>query len=170
MEDPLSHPIFHEMKPTELNKTGYKKLMMCYTNGLERMQKIFCQEVLQTETKITTGRRALGVRKMKYKDYIIQNKENKRKNKENNNQLPELAQTSHTSNQPLEQLSEQQNQPNKRKRTLSHEKQILKRLLTYKTKIPDNIFQEVEQLLGMKWNKKKIYSWWAYNIKKSPEE
>ncbi|RHZ76864.1 hypothetical protein Glove_188g88 [Diversispora epigaea] len=156
MEDPLCHSIFHEMEPPELNKLGYKKLIACYTNGLERMQKIFRQEVLQIEVKNTTGRRALGVRKMKHKDYITQNKENKQKNKESDNQLPELQHTSdQLLEQPPEQQQEKQDQLSKRRKTLPHEKQILERLLIYETKISDHVFQEVEHLLGVKWNKKK---------------
>ena len=68
------------MKPSELNKTEYEKLIACYKDGLIRMQTIFCQEVLQNETRNTTGRRVLGVRKMKYKDYLTQNKMDKEKN------------------------------------------------------------------------------------------
>ncbi|CAG8532792.1 2967_t:CDS:2 [Funneliformis mosseae] len=60
-----------------------------------------------------------------------------------------------------------QNQSVKKRKTLSHEKEVLERLLIYKTKIPDQVYQEIEQLLGVEWNKKKIYSWWNYHIKKS---
>ena len=55
MKDPLSYPIFHEMKPPELHKTGCEKLIACYENGLIRMQTIFHQEVLQSEIRNTTG-------------------------------------------------------------------------------------------------------------------
>ncbi|RHZ47539.1 hypothetical protein Glove_578g12 [Diversispora epigaea] len=162
MEDLLSYLIFQEMKSLELNKTGYKKLIKCYPNGLERIQSIFRQKVLNIKIKNPTGRRALGVRKMKHKDYVTQNKENKRKNKESDNQLPELAQSSQISDQPVE-----QNQSNKKRKTLPHEKKILKRLLIYETKIPNHIYQEIKELLGVEWNKKRIYSWWSYQIKKS---
>ena len=34
MKNSLSHPIFHEMKPLELNKTEYEKLIAYYKDGL----------------------------------------------------------------------------------------------------------------------------------------
>ena len=68
------------MKPPELNKTEYEKLIACYKDGLVRMQTIFYQEVLQNETRNTTRWWVLGVRRIKYKDYLTQNKMDKEKN------------------------------------------------------------------------------------------
>ncbi|RHZ57214.1 hypothetical protein Glove_392g9 [Diversispora epigaea] len=66
MKNPLEHPIFRKHIPPELNKEGCEKLIACYPNGLERIQKVYLQEVLKTEKRDPTGRRAIGVKRTKH--------------------------------------------------------------------------------------------------------
>ncbi|CAB5192746.1 unnamed protein product [Rhizophagus irregularis] len=69
MVDPLSHEIFKDLEPPELHKEGYEKLVACYKNGLERMQVIYKQDVIKIEPRNAKGRRALEIRRTRYKDY-----------------------------------------------------------------------------------------------------
>ncbi|CAB4377908.1 unnamed protein product [Rhizophagus irregularis] len=80
MTDPLLHQIFKDLKPPEIHKTGYEKLLACYENGLERMQIIYKQDVIKSEPRNAQGRRALEVRQTKYKDYA-ETKRNEREAK-----------------------------------------------------------------------------------------
>ncbi|RHZ52596.1 hypothetical protein Glove_460g64 [Diversispora epigaea] len=41
IQNPLEHPIFHNYTPSELNEKGFEKLSACYSDGLERIQKIY---------------------------------------------------------------------------------------------------------------------------------
>ena len=98
------------------------------------MQTIFRQEVLQNETRNTTRRQALGVRRMKYKDYLTQNKMDKEKKRK----YKKFEESNiNQSQQDINLLQNQQNQSVKKRKTLLYEKEVLKRLLIYKTKIPD---------------------------------
>ncbi|RGB21729.1 hypothetical protein C1646_777396 [Rhizophagus diaphanus] len=47
--DPLSHEIFKDLKPPELHKEGYERLVTYYKNSLERMQVIYKQDVIKIE-------------------------------------------------------------------------------------------------------------------------
>ena len=53
---------------------GLKHLIACYSNGLEQIKKIYRQDVLGIEHRNTRGRRALGVIRIKLKDYNEQKK------------------------------------------------------------------------------------------------
>src|SRR5207245_9880817 len=69
MENPLSHQLFQEYPPTEMHKEGLDRLIACYPDGLERIKKVYLQEVLGVERRNTQGRRATGVVRTKVKDY-----------------------------------------------------------------------------------------------------
>ncbi|RHZ87065.1 hypothetical protein Glove_40g137 [Diversispora epigaea] len=146
MENPLEHSIFKEHIPPELNKEGCEKLIACYPNGLERIQKVYLQEVLKIEKRNTTGRRAIGVKRTRHQEYKEASKTKKKKvvqhTVENNNVL-------------------------KKRRATSYEEQILSSLLVYNDKIPNYEYENISQQLGSDWNKKKIYAWWSYRNKKN---
>jgi len=82
MTDPLSHQIFKDLKLPEIHKKGYKKLLACYENGLERMQIIYKQDVIKSEPRNAQGRRALEVCQTRYKDYTDK-KKNERETRRN---------------------------------------------------------------------------------------
>ena len=44
------HKTFNDPVPPEIHK-GYKKLVACYKNGLERMQVIYKQDVIKSEPR-----------------------------------------------------------------------------------------------------------------------
>jgi len=69
MENPLSHQLFQEYSPTEMHKEELDCLIACYPDGLERIQKVYLQEVLEIKQKDTRGRRKTGVIRTKLKDY-----------------------------------------------------------------------------------------------------
>ncbi|GBB99818.1 hypothetical protein RclHR1_36410001 [Rhizophagus clarus] len=69
MDNPLSHPLFQKYPPTEIHKEGLDHLIACYPDGLERIKKVYFQEVLEVERKNTQGRGAAGVIRTKVKDY-----------------------------------------------------------------------------------------------------
>ncbi|RGB42591.1 hypothetical protein C1646_750774 [Rhizophagus diaphanus] len=69
MMDPLSHSIFKNLEPPEIHQEGYKKLIACCENSLERMRIIYKQDVIKSEPRNAQGRRALEVRRTKHKDY-----------------------------------------------------------------------------------------------------
>ncbi|RHZ90197.1 hypothetical protein Glove_4g22 [Diversispora epigaea] len=56
---------------------------------------------------------------------------------------------------------------NQLKEILLQEEPILEKLLIYKEKIPDHIYDETLQLLGTEWDKKRLYNWWNYRIKQN---
>ncbi|GET01277.1 hypothetical protein GLOIN_2v1813984 [Rhizophagus clarus] len=58
MIDPLSHEIFKDLEPLELHKEGYKRLVACYKNSLERMQVIYKQDP-QADTQESKKRRKI---------------------------------------------------------------------------------------------------------------
>ncbi|GBB89767.1 hypothetical protein RclHR1_16570002 [Rhizophagus clarus] len=63
---PLKHPLFKNNN--QLNNEGCQKLFKYYDAGLERLKKIYRQEILQIETVNTKGRRAKEVVVSKVKD------------------------------------------------------------------------------------------------------
>lgn len=60
MDYPLSHQLFQNYPPTEIHQEGLDRLILCYSNGLERIKGIYWQEVLKIESRVTKGRRAVG--------------------------------------------------------------------------------------------------------------
>ncbi|RHZ87427.1 hypothetical protein Glove_35g41 [Diversispora epigaea] len=153
MKNPLEHPIFREHIPPELNKESCEKLIACYPNGLERIQKVYLQEVLKTEKCDPTGRRAIGVKRTKHQEYKEMSKTKKQK----------------VIQQPSD-LAESHDHPLKKRRATPHKEQILSSLLVYTDKIPDYKYENILQQLGSDWNKKKIYAWWNYRNKKNTQK
>lgn len=60
MDDPLSHQLFQNYPPTEIHQEGLDRLILCYSNGLERIKGIYQQKVLKIESRVTKGRRVAG--------------------------------------------------------------------------------------------------------------
>ncbi len=58
-----------------MHQKGLEHLIACYLNGLERIKRIYRQEVLEIEHKNTQGRRAINVIRMELKDYNNKKKE-----------------------------------------------------------------------------------------------
>ncbi|RHZ77312.1 hypothetical protein Glove_181g50 [Diversispora epigaea] len=73
------HSIFKKYIPSELNKEGCEKLIACYPNGLERIQKVYLQEVLKIEKCNITGRQTIGVKKTRHQEYKKASKTKKKK-------------------------------------------------------------------------------------------
>ncbi|POG78274.1 hypothetical protein GLOIN_2v1813984 [Rhizophagus irregularis DAOM 181602=DAOM 197198] len=156
MTDPLSHQIFKDLKPPEIHKTGYEKLLACYENGLERMQIIYKQDVIKSEPRNAQGRRALEVRRTKYKDYA-ETKRNEREAKRIERETQRRDKIPLNNDQLELHINDNNNQTSKRRRkVLAHEEQILERLLAYE-KIPSHIYDETLQLLGAEWDKKRLH-------------
>ncbi|RHZ76927.1 hypothetical protein Glove_187g63 [Diversispora epigaea] len=138
MDNPLEHSIFKKYILPELNKEDCEKLIACYPNGLEHIQKVYLQEVLKIKKCNITGRQTIGVKRTRHQKYKEASKTKKKKvvqhTVENNNVL-------------------------KKRRATFHEEQILSSLLVYNDKIPDYKYENILQQLGSDWNKKKIYAW-----------
>ncbi|GBB92683.1 hypothetical protein RclHR1_20400001 [Rhizophagus clarus] len=157
MIDPLSHEIFKDLEPPELHKEGYKRLVACYKNGLERMQVIYKQDVIKIEPQIAQGRRALEIWRTRHKDYT-EKKKTRRKARRRQKHDKEIS-------QPELQADTQESK--KRRKILPHEVQILSRLLDYNNKIPTHMYDEILQQLGTEWDKKRVYGWWNYCVNKN---
>ena len=69
MTEPLSHKLFQECTPTQMHPEELKRLISCYPNGLERIKEVYRQDILQIDNKNTRDRKAVGVVRMKLKDY-----------------------------------------------------------------------------------------------------
>ncbi|EXX61455.1 hypothetical protein RirG_171070 [Rhizophagus irregularis DAOM 197198w] len=120
------------------------------------MQIIYKQDVIKSEPRNAQGRRALEVRRTKYKDYA-ETKRNEREAKRIERE------TQRRDKIPLN--NDQLETSKRRRKVLAHEEQILERLLAYE-KIPSHIYDETLQLLGAEWDKKRVYGWWNYRINK----
>ncbi|RIA89701.1 hypothetical protein C1645_738443 [Glomus cerebriforme] len=180
--NPLEHPLFKNNN--QLNYEGCQKLFGCYNAGLERLKKIYRQEILKTETINTKGRGAKEVIVSKVKDIKKVEKETgkvfklleKRLSKltEKEDELPEqstsslekiLTDTDHTS-EPLF-----KKQKVTRHQTTQQEKNLLEPLLTQNPLTEE----EVETVLGLLlqfwdgWTKKKIRDYWSHHKPKSNE-
>ncbi|GBC49728.2 hypothetical protein GLOIN_2v1793246 [Rhizophagus irregularis DAOM 181602=DAOM 197198] len=135
MVDPLSHEIFKDLEPPELHK----------------------EDVIKIEPRNAKGRRALEIRRTRYKDYA----EKKRTGRETRRRQKHDKEIS----QPEPQVDNQESK--KRRKILPHEEQILGRLLDYNDKIPAHVYDEILQQLGTEWDKKRVYSWWNYRVNKN---
>ncbi|RHZ51446.1 hypothetical protein Glove_478g13 [Diversispora epigaea] len=98
MENPLEHPIFQEKVSPELNKEGLEKLIAYYPNSLDRIYKIYLQEVLKIEKRNPTGRRAIGVKRTKIQEY-------KEKKKAKNQKVTQIN-SSHLNSTEIKNLTE----------------------------------------------------------------
>src|SRR5688572_13213997 len=77
MENPLEHPIFRKYAPFELNKKGCEKLIVCYSDGLKQIHKVYLQEVLEKEKQNPIEKRSLGIKRTRYNNYIESSKKKK---------------------------------------------------------------------------------------------
>ena len=107
MTEPLSHKLFQECTPTQMHPEGLKRLISCYPNGLERIKEVYRQDVLQIENRNTRGRRAVGVVRMKLKDYNEQKKARRGAEKRTTYQIPIESEQAENSNkvQSINELS-----------------------------------------------------------------
>ncbi|GBC23678.1 uncharacterized protein OCT59_011255 [Rhizophagus irregularis] len=129
------------------------------------MQIIYKQDVIKSEPRNAQGRRALEVRRTKYKDYA-ETKRNEREAKRIERETQRRDKIPLNNDQLELHINDNNNQTSKRRRkVLAHEEQILERLLAYE-KIPSHIYDETLQLLGAEWDKKRVYGWWNYRINK----
>ncbi|RHZ81147.1 hypothetical protein Glove_123g82 [Diversispora epigaea] len=124
-----------QIESSSESESSCEKLIACYPNGLERIQKVYLQEVLKTEKRDPTGRRAIGVKRTKHQEYKEMSKTKKQK----------------VTQQPSD-LAESHDYPLKKRRATPHEEQILSSLLIYTDKIPDYEYENILQQLGSDWN------------------
>ncbi|RHZ66121.1 hypothetical protein Glove_309g83 [Diversispora epigaea] len=83
--NPSSHSLFQKYLPKEIYQENLNKLITCYPNGLKYIKKIYKQNILKIEPKITQGRRTTEVIRMKLKDYSNQKKSRVEKMKKTQN-------------------------------------------------------------------------------------
>ncbi|GBC20785.2 cytochrome P450 [Rhizophagus irregularis DAOM 181602=DAOM 197198] len=138
MDDPLSHQLFQNYPPTEIHQEGLDRLILCYSNGLERIKGIYQQKVLKIESRVTKGRRS-----------IPDPSQSSQKNTDEN--LNEQS-TDHLSDAAKPQPKQ------KKHRTTDEEMKILSVLKVYKDKLPDDAIASVCNQLSEVWTKKKRLS------------
>ncbi|RHZ58203.1 hypothetical protein Glove_375g84 [Diversispora epigaea] len=148
MAEPLSHKLFQEYTPTQMHPEGLKRLIACYPDGIEQRN--------------TKGRRAVGVVRMKLKDYNDQ-KKTKRKRTENQPPTnPIESEQAENSNQVQEYLTE----PQLKRKKVIDEMAILSILKVYKDKLSVNAITSVREQLSEVWTIKKVRDWWNYHKNK----
>ncbi|RHZ46541.1 hypothetical protein Glove_615g48 [Diversispora epigaea] len=167
MENPLTHPLFQNYTPTQMHQEGLEKLISCYPNGLERIKKIYRQEVLKIESKNTQGRRATEVVKTKLKDY------NNNKKRVKKSTITNPTESIQTEQNQINELTDTAEPPTKKRkvtstkhRTTENEITILSTLKSYKNKLPDNAIASVREQLSEVWTIKKVREWWNYHKNK----
>jgi hypothetical protein len=164
MDNPISHQLFQNYTPTEMHQEGLDRLVACYPDGLERIKRIYRQEVLKIESRNTKGRRAAGVVRTKVKDYNNQKKsrhqpitKSSQSSQGNTDEILNEQSTDH-----LPDTTETQSRQ-KRHRTTKEETEILSALKVYKDKLPDDAIASVCENLSEVWTKKKVREWWNYH-------
>ncbi|RHZ80558.1 hypothetical protein Glove_134g158 [Diversispora epigaea] len=174
MAEPLSHKLFQEYTPTQMHPEGLKRLIACYPDGLKRIKEVYRQDVLRIEQRNTKGRRAVGVVRMKLKDYNDQKKTKRKRTVNQPSTNPIESEQAENSNQvqpvnePLiEYLPEPQSKRRKvagtKYRTTEDEMAILSILKVYKDKLPVNVIASVRKQLSEVWTIKKVRDWWNYH-------
>ena len=112
------------------------------------------QEVLKIEKRNPTGRRLIGVKRTRHHEYLNITKITKK----------QKVSQANSRSQPNKLNSEI---PSKKRKTLSHEEEILSKLLVYTDKIPEHEYENVLHQLGNEWDRRRVYGWWNYRNKKS---
>ncbi|PKK57698.1 hypothetical protein RhiirC2_797577, partial [Rhizophagus irregularis] len=161
MDDLLSHQLFQNYPPTEIHQEGLDRLILCYSNGLERIKGIYWQEVLKIESRVTKGRRAVGVVRTKVKDYNNQ-KKLKHQYITDSSQSSQKNTDENLNEQHLSDAAKPQSKQ-KKHRTTDEETNILSVLKVYKDKLPDDAIASVCNQLSEVWTKKKVRDWWNYH-------
>jgi len=175
MENPLSHQLFQEYPPTQMHEKGLGRLISCYPDGLERIKKVYLQEVLKVEQRNSQGRRTTGVVRTKLKDYN-QKKKRRIPNQplinttepaqdvmvEGSNKRP-LDLNEPCSSDTTESQSKKRKVMGNRHRTTKDEIEILSVLKVYKDKLPDSAIADVREHLSDVWTVKKVREWWYYH-------
>jgi hypothetical protein len=72
-DKPEEHKLFR--LTTQLTPEGYELLFKCYLTGIQRIQKIYRQDIRKTEVRDTTGRREKSIKPMKAPTYSQLRKE-----------------------------------------------------------------------------------------------
>ena len=132
-----------------------------YPGGLERIQRVYRQDVLKIESKNTQGRRATGVVRTKLKDY---------KNEQKKSRIPTTKTSNEIQGEPSNHLPDTTEPQSKRRKTIStrhrtteKEMEILSELKVYKDKLPDDTIASVRGCLSEVWTIKKVREWWNYH-------
>ncbi|RHZ56814.1 hypothetical protein Glove_396g30 [Diversispora epigaea] len=169
MSDPLSHDLFQKYPPTELHNQGVERLIACYQKGLERIKKVYRQEVLEIESKNTQGRRITEVVRTKLKDFTEKKKEKNQVEKRKLSQTQNIPQVNESLNNSglLHLPANNQNNPveplrKKRKQTTVEEENILEELLVYE-ELPSSVIDEALNRLSTDWNRTKVKAAWKYH-------
>ncbi|RHZ77506.1 hypothetical protein Glove_177g73 [Diversispora epigaea] len=168
MSDPLSHDLFQKYPPTELHNQGVERLIACYQKGLERIKKVYRQEVLEIESKNTQGRRITEVVRTKLKDFTEKKKGKNQVEKRKLSQTQNIPQVNESLNNSglLHLPANNQNNPveplrKKRKQTTVEEENILEELLVYE-ELPSSVIDEALNRLSTDWNRTKVKAAWKY--------
>ncbi|GET01202.1 hypothetical protein GLOIN_2v1482460 [Rhizophagus clarus] len=172
MKNPLSHLLFEKYSPTEMHKESLDRLIACYLDRLERIKKVYLQEVLQTERKNTQGRRTAEVIRTKIKDYNQKKIREKKIRAENYNLAnptePTQIVIAESSNKRQFDLNDpcspETTEPRLKKRkttgsrhhTTKDETDILTILKVYKDKPPDDAIANIYEHLSNVWTIKKV--------------
>ncbi|PKK62878.1 hypothetical protein RhiirC2_788868, partial [Rhizophagus irregularis] len=144
-----------------IHQEGLDRLILCYSNGLERIKGIYWQEVLKIESRVTKGRRAVGVVRTKVKDYNNQ-KKLKHQYITDSSQSSQKNTDENLNEQHLSDAAKPQSKQ-KKHRTTDEETNILSVLKVYKDKLPDDAIASVCNQLSEVWTKKKVRDWWNYH-------
>jgi len=164
-----------------LNNEGCQKLFKCYVAGLERLKKIYRQEILQIETVNTKGRRAKEVVVNKVKDIKKAEKEAEKAAKLSEKQslistqkddsniiLPEQLSSPFeiVSDTDIEHVSElSKKQKVTRHQITQQEKDLLAPLLTPNSPTEKEVEEVLKVLLQIwdGWTKKKVRDYWSHH-------
>jgi hypothetical protein len=154
MADPLSHSLFQEYKPTEMNQEGLNQLIAYYPDGLERIKSVYRQEVLEIERRNPHSRRTVGIVRTKPKDY------NKKRTKKRTRAVVEIQnETPYT----IEPQPKRRKMTGTKRRTTKDETAILCALKIYKSNLLDDAIASVRENLSEVWTVKKVREWWNYH-------
>jgi hypothetical protein len=152
---------------------GLKCLIACYPDGLKRIKEVYRQEVLGIEHRNPKGRRAVGVVRMKLKDYNDQKKATRKRTTKNPTELEQSANSTNIQpmNEPsMDYVPDSVEPPSKRRRvvgtkyrTTEEEMEVLSVLKIYKDKLPVDAITSVREQLPEVWTIKKVRDWWNYH-------
>ncbi|CAG8469896.1 15107_t:CDS:2 [Cetraspora pellucida] len=145
----LPNPTTHELfkNTMEINETGFSLISSCYTEGINRQNSLYRQEILKTEARVVKGRRRHDVNIYKLSTLISNySKDKKRKCVDSVISKP-IINNNNESGKPITNNNESEKDPpfkRIRRSTSNNAKEILVQLLTC------NSFSNDDQLLYKK--------------------